>query len=190
MEFITDRTQLDIDYLKSLILRGWDDLTTDEKNYYLGLFTEEVLITFDDDILYTSDNKQLLVLGGSDICKGAYNYKDFNRVENNIILLRDLILTIGFHVTITEKGSQWEIEDIPTSSDISRLLTNIENLRNEFYTLITMPVTPSSMEKMSYEKANDIEQILKNINYIYNIIIRTEYKYAGTFYAGNEGGLI
>jgi hypothetical protein len=58
LEFVTDRTQADVDRLKKLRAIGWNNMTVSQKEEYRGRAS-----------------------------LGAYNYKDMNRVEQAVSVL-------------------------------------------------------------------------------------------------------
>ena len=61
IEPVTDRTQNDVNRVKELKAKGWDNMTSDEQEEWVhGL-------------------------------KGSMNYSDFMRVRNNILLLSDVL---------------------------------------------------------------------------------------------------
>jgi len=73
LSLITDRRQEDVEYLLSLIAKGWDGMTGAEQ---------------------TAFNTQL---------KGAYNYTDFNRVESAVAYLLPIFADAGYVITTTTK---------------------------------------------------------------------------------------
>lgn len=86
--------------------------------------------------------------------KGAYNYSDLNRVERAVAELSDM-LGLGL-VTKTD----WAMWDIPTASDMERYLGNVSTLRQQIEAETTVPALPTSMNKLTYTDANNIELIL------------------------------
>lgn len=89
--------------------------------------------------------------------KGAYNYSDLNRVERAVAELSDM-LGLGL-VTKTD----WGMWDIPTSSNMERYLGNVSILRQQIEAQATVPALPTSMNKLSYTDANNIELILSAV---------------------------
>ena len=89
--------------------------------------------------------------------RGAYNYTDFNRVEAAVA---ELAVMLGVQLnTVTT----WSVERIPTAADTVRYLANIRKLRTICQGLTNTPATPENMSRMTYTTANDIEQILKDL---------------------------
>ncbi len=84
--------------------------------------------------------------------KGAYNYSDLNRVERAVAELSDKL-----NLNLVTK-TDWRMWDVPTVSDMDRFLRNISTIRvacgEQNITL------PTSMRKLLYNDANNIEKIL------------------------------
>lgn len=183
LELITDRTQADVDRLKDLISRGWNNLTADEKaEYWYGYelpMVDELGEQFEDS------TGELLTLREG-VQRGAYNYTDLNRVESAVAYIVTQLLAIKTalynhatslgvswdsaynlpynpsNYTLTTK-TDWTKEDIPTVADMTRYLGNVQTL----ITAITAeyPTLPTSMSNLDYEKANNIESALLILYY-------------------------
>lgn len=83
--------------------------------------------------------------------KGAYNYSDLNRVERAV---EEISERMGLGLTTKTYWTMW---DIPTASDMTRYISNIKAIANAIGSTM---VLPESMDKLTYEAANDIEKIL------------------------------
>ena len=83
--------------------------------------------------------------------KGAYNYSDLNRVERAVA---EIATRAG--LTLTTK-TYWAMWDVPTESDMSRYLGNINAIKTHFGININ---APTSMNNLDYVGANNIELIL------------------------------
>lgn len=94
--------------------------------------------------------------------KGAYNYTDFNRVEAAV---KELAAILGVTVTTV---TTWNAKSIPKAADIQRYLWNINKLRTVCSALATTPQTPESLHRLTYVTANEIEQILTDIELAIN----------------------
>lgn len=105
--------------------------------------------------------------------KGAYNYSDLNRVEKAVAKL-DEQANLGL-VTKTN----WTAWDIPKQADIDRYLGNIAALRAWYPVARDIPETPSTLNNMTYETANNIEKILEAIAEAFENGRRTGELYAG-----------
>ena len=143
MEFITDRTQADVDRVKALSAKGWANMTAEEQaEWSAGM-------------------------------KGAYTYMDLNRVEK-------AVSTIASFMGLTvDTKTDWTAADFPTAAEMNRFLGNIKALRAAAPPLFGVPDTPSTMSKMTYKKANDIEKILKEMHTVVDSAPR-----CGEYFAG------
>lgn len=111
---------------------------------------------------WTAEERAMWLAG----MKGAYNYTDLNRVEAAV---RELAAILGVTVTTV---TTWNNKSIPKASDIQRYLWNINKLRTVCSALATTPPTPESMHRMTYVTANEIEQILTDIEAAINSWVR------------------
>lgn len=87
--------------------------------------------------------------------KGAYNYTDLNRVETAVAELATI-----FGLTLTTK-TDWGLWDIPTPSEMERYLSNVVAIRDACLEGVTFPTLPESMNGLTYEGANNIENVLE-----------------------------
>jgi uncharacterized membrane protein len=113
-----------------------------------------------------------------------YTSTDLNRVGEDVAYLANLFNTYGYSVAVTPK-TDWSKDSIPNMMQATAYLANVQTLINAFYTLPSTPSLPSSMSKLNYSKANDIEKILFDLKCLLENMI-SEFKCAGTFYAGQE----
>lgn len=98
--------------------------------------------------------------------KGCIAYTDLNRVETACRELADILL-----VDIETK-TDWGMRDFRTDSDMQRIRSNIEKLRNAYFVKSTTPATPRKIEYQSIAEANNIEQILADIYAMYESSLR------------------
>jgi hypothetical protein len=113
--------------------------------------------------------------------KGCLNYADLNRVESNCSYLAENIA-----VFVVTKG--WERIDIPRASDFQRIRNNVDAIRNGFAVFKDTPRTPS-VPLNTFEKWNDIEKILYDVDMIYHRTMDA-FIYCGESYAGEDIGVI
>ena len=73
MPCITDRTQADVNRVRALNAKGWENMTEAERTEWLGGL------------------------------KGAYNVSDLNRVGHNVAYLAELLGGYGYSVTVSPK---------------------------------------------------------------------------------------
>lgn len=124
MEFITDRTQEDVEFLEYVRRKGYENLTEYERQQW-------------------------------ELGKGAYNYVDLNRVEGNVKWLAEKL-----GLTLTTK-TDWTLWDIPTTTDMTRYLSNIRNVMDACSDGLPFPSLPTTMSNLSYAGANAIEMVLE-----------------------------
>lgn len=150
---ITDRTQSDVDRWKTLRDKGWLRMSAAEQAEWLAEM------------------------------KGRYDYRDLNRVEQAVAVVSDLIRELGYvHPRLTVK-TDWTREDIPTREDWERYFGNVATLRKAITILHSTPGVPSMNDRLNYEQANALEQILVDIDDVATRIPKS-WLYAGDIYLG------
>ena len=157
LNLITDRTSSDASYAKSFQGKMWSNLSTEQKAEYL--------------------------LG----LKGAYSYTDFNRVENAVQYISDLLKLYGYLNTVNVK-TDWTAEDIQNVAEIQRYIDNIAELKNKYYSNVEGDL-PTTSNWLTIEGANYIEKVLVNIEEIMNKMVAV-FRYSNTFYSNGMEGLI
>ena len=98
--------------------------------------------------------------------KGAYNCTDLNRVQSAVRYLRDRFAGGGYFVELSEPKT-WTTSDTPTLTDM----------------LKTTPPAPDSMVGFNYVKANNIEQILLDVDMLLSNMI-TGFVRSGDIFGG------
>ena len=113
--------------------------------------------------------------------KGVLNADDINRIENNTGDIADKIA-----VPVTVKS--WSVGGLPRVSDYKRIRDNVERIRQGYGIRSDTPVTPEQPLN-TYQKWNDIERILFDVNDLYD---RTENAraYCGEIFAGEGVGIL
>ena len=117
--------------------------------------------------------------------KGAYNYADMNRVGTAVEYLAMLLESEGKTVSVTAKKN-WTMADVPTKAQEAAYLGDINALRA--LVTVTAVATPTTIDRMTFETANNIELILKAI---YTAIQRETagFVFSGAGICGAEGVL-
>ena len=132
--YICDRTEDDVSRWRELRDKGWLGMNESERYEWLGFM------------------------------KGRYTCDDLNRVENAVTVLSDRLNNLGYkHATLVVK-TDWVNEDEVLRSDMERYLSNVETLRRSISLFKQTPVTPRINERMNYKLANNIEQILFDLD--------------------------
>lgn len=105
--------------------------------------------------------------------RGSYNYSDLNRVEAAV---KDLAARSSIAL---ETKTDWAMWDVPTKSDMDRYISNIASIRRLCGHLKDTPEAPTSMAKLTYSAANDIEKILVDANHALDYYYRSGEIYSG-----------
>jgi len=112
--------------------------------------------------------------------KGTYNYTDINRIEQWSQYIAQQLYTYGYlNLNITVK-TNWIMSEFPTSLEMKRIRDNVQKLKNAF---ISFTQVPSNLEKMTYQKANDLEKVINELNTLINNMIASFY-YSNEVYSG------
>lgn len=117
--------------------------------------------------------------------KGYYNYTDLNRVEVWCEYLANLLTSYSYPVSIIVK-KDWTMSDLPNADDMERIRSNVNAIKTAFHAYTNIP---ENLEYMSIEKANAIEKILSEIDFLTKNMISC-FRYSNTFNAGESEGLI
>ena len=133
---ITDRTQADVDRVEELSGKGLEGMTPAELAEYLGGM------------------------------KGAYNAADLNRVNEAMEYLAGRFRGYGYTGLALRPAPVWTLTNIPTPAQMADYLANVSTLRKILSLLSTTPPVPADMDGLTWQEANDIEQILNDIDHI------------------------
>lgn len=114
--------------------------------------------------------------------KGAYNYTDLNRVQSAVRYLRDRLAGVGYFLELSE-AKTWTTKDVPTLADMQNYLADVKAVRGVFSLFKSTPQAPDTMVGMTYEKANNIEKILLDVDRLLSNTIAS-FVYSGEFYGG------
>lgn len=148
-ELITNRTQGDASYAAELAAKGQDMTAEEWADYLAGL-------------------------------RGAYNYTDLNRVTEAMEYINGRLAGYGYvtgyrDVQIPHNETidpyRWYETDKPKQEQMEQYLANVRALRSTLELPADTPDAPEDMEALTYEEANDIEQILVIVEKITNRVI-------------------
>lgn len=114
--------------------------------------------------------------------KGFYNASDLNRVGAAVEYIAGRFAALGYACPVTVK-KDWLTGDAPTASQLETYRQNIVTLRGQIAVMASTPEVPASMAGLNYVKANNIEQILLNLDALITNITKSWY-FAGEVYAG------
>ena len=105
----------------------------------------------------------------NEINKGAYTYRDLNRVEEAVLYVSARLKECGY-LELLPVVESWSVEDKPNVKDFERYLGNVARIRNAIAVWASTPNAPTSMVGFDYNKANALEQILVDVDQILNLI--------------------
>lgn len=117
--------------------------------------------------------------------KGVYGPEDLNRVESAVQELARMALALDVHVSPTVK-TNWNVQSVfsadewPVAANLARYLRNVWDLCNACS--VNMPL-PASMDCMTWEDANNIENALQSVYDRIRSVVQT-YKFSGELFAG------
>lgn len=111
-----------------------------------------------------------------------YNASDLNRVGAAVQYVAERFAAQGYTVTVSPK-TDWLASDIPTASELETYRQNIAALRALLAVMPTTPEAPDSMAGLTYTEANDIEQILLDLDTLLTNAALAWYQ-SGEIYAG------
>lgn len=120
-----------------------------------------------------------------------YNASDLNRVETAFEYLRDKMNgTYGFNLSLVIK-TDWARTDLGQLGAQTLMETHRQNLvkiRGAIARMESTPQAPDSMRYLTWAKANDIEKILQDVEWLLDRMPHA-WRHSGTTTAG-RGGLI
>ena len=158
LQLITDRTQADVDAVLSLSSSGYAAWSADQITEWNG-----------------------------ESMKGAYNVSDILRVIDAMDYVAGLLNGIGFSITLQSTASGWtEAAERPTESLMAAYLDDLNAIYNAIQLFDTTPELPVTMEKLTYQKANDIEQILLDAAAMVDLYSRTMFPPSGYAVCGGD----
>jgi hypothetical protein len=120
--------------------------------------------------------------------KGTYNISDLNRVGEAVKDLTERLYISGYVVKTSPK-IDWVLPDIPTLEQLYTYVNNIKILREALQLQEDTPECPTEMNKLMYNEANAIEQILFNLDFAIKQLIKN-YIYCGEQYGTSEFDII
>lgn len=120
--------------------------------------------------------------------KGAWNYKDVNRLESNTKFLADLYGVQGMSFK-----TDWSYKDVLSKDSVQRILDNINKLRDYFKVYESTPATPD-IPINTYQKVNDLEKILYDMYFVFEneslAFTRDDKIFGAELYSGDDISVI
>ena len=114
--------------------------------------------------------------------KGAYNASDLNRVGAAVAYVAGRLNGYGYAVTVNPK-QDWTGSDIPTAGQMAAYLRDVAALRGTIAVMASTPPTPDSANGLTWQEANDIEQIILDVDELLTRMAAAWF-YSGELYAG------
>lgn len=160
MNMITNRTASDVERWKNLRDKGWTNMSASERQEWLGETSPTPAAS-----------------------KGMYTHNDLNRVESAVKSIVKMLEESGISVPRMTIKTDWTYKDRLMDSDIERYFSNISTLRGLFEMYSNTPKAPTVNDKLNFTLANNIEQILVDVEEIAIRIIGFRY-YSGEIFLG------
>ena len=145
-----------------------------------GVSTNYTLTLYYGLLTLVTDRTRADVANQTD--KGFYNASDLNRVGAAVEYIAGRFTALGYACPVTVK-KDWLTSDAPTQRQMETYRQNIVTLRNQITVMQSTPEAPASMAGLNYVKANDIEQILLDLDALITNITKSWY-FSGEVYAG------
>ena len=155
---VTDRSLADVQLWQTLKALGWGAMTSEQQ-----------------------------ALWSSGAMKGAYNASDLNRVIEAVNYLAGVFQSYGYAPGVSQQTADWTAGQTPTQSQMQVYLGNVQALMDALAEVQFSAYIPQSMALLTYAGANNIEQILVELDAYLTamggVFIRAGMPWA---YAGNE----
>jgi hypothetical protein len=139
---ITDRTSTDVDALKQLLdqinLLGWDNVDQSVRDAFL------------------LQNK------------GALNYSDLNRIEDNVDYVKNALLDVGLDITIDTSNPNWQIGLYIILEQMDIIRNNINLLKASWHVEDGTPDIVYN-NPVNFEDINTLEKNLLSMKLIYDL---------------------
>lgn len=90
----------------------------------------------------------------------AADCNTLNRVE-------EACAYIAGYLRVTIETKTWNMDEWRTESQMQRIRNNIQALKDAYFVKSTTPMLPTTIQYTSFTEANNIEQILKDIDDIH-----------------------
>lgn len=114
--------------------------------------------------------------------KGSYNAEDLNRVGAAVEYVANRLREYGYAVSVQPK-TDWIAGEDPTPEELETYRGNVAALRAVLPVGKNTPQTPGSMERLTFQAANDLERILLDVDQLITNITLAWY-FAGEVFSG------
>ena len=114
--------------------------------------------------------------------KGTYNASDLNRVGAAVAYVAGRLLECGTSVDVSPK-QDWSESDTPTASQLERYRSDVAALRAAMAAMPTTPQAPTTMENLTWGKANDLEKVLQDTDVLISNL-KAAWFFSGDLFSG------
>jgi len=115
-----------------------------------------------------------------------YTADDLNRVGTAVAYVRDRLTAVGISVSVAPK-TDWQTGNRPRAAQLVRYAADIAAIRAALAVYASTPPAPPDMDGLTAAEANDIEQILADVDDLITKLMLA-YRHSGMMCAG-QGGL-
>ena len=116
--------------------------------------------------------------------KGSYGAADLNRVGEALNYLRDCLSAASYlGGNEFDARADWALGEIPSSAYLSYYLRAVAVIREALAQWKSTPRTPADVGSLDYQDANDIEQILVDIDQLITNMLAARH-FCGELYGG------
>ena len=135
-----------------------------------GVSTNDALTLYYGLLSLITDRTRADVENETD--KGFYNASDLNRVGAAVEYIAGRFAALGYDCPVTGK-KDWLTSDAPTQRQMETYRQNIVTLRGQIAVMASTPNAQASMAGLDYVKANNIEQILLDLDALIDNITKS-----------------
>lgn len=100
----------------------------------------------------------------NDNLRFSWDYRALNRTEQAMEYVDSIFKELGYYKNMKFK-TDWLNDEI-TRAEAQRYLDNLTNLRNFILMPSTSPDVPTTMNGMTIQRANDIEKLIFDLNFV------------------------
>lgn len=115
------------------------------------------------------------------LSRGTISIDTLNRIEEKCAELVDIFALLGYDEVSGVISKAWSYEDIFHPEELSRILNNLNILRNAYFVYAYTPPTPQP--RYHYTAINAIEKILHDLEELTDKVSQS-FVYCGTIHSG------
>lgn len=157
---VTDRTITDVMRVQALNAKAWADFTDAEKAYWLY---GDAAGLCDSNGVALYDSNGVRLYGGAGYWRGMYTDMDLNRVGTAISTLYTTLTALGISVAVVPK-TDWIEGNISNATQAAQYIADVAAIRAAITPYTTTPAAPTDAVSFTFQEANNIEQILTDID--------------------------